>query len=210
MIFHPAKSQQSYCSFAKHIVGSRLRSTLQQNFEILWFLRSSEEMFPIYQSLYKHLPLPLFPPPPHASPHGGGQGGKTPETLMDGNLFMAAAAAAMEQVAAASKLEPSSLEEESLGSPSPPVDRQNQIAVANTTATSKPPFLKFSVSAILSKAKEEIQEDEAVKSSDGKFKSFEIFGKNFTQVGNFVILKTCKIIFLNCVDLYYSVFLTQF
>ena len=143
-------------------------------------------MFPIYQSLYKHLPLPLFPPPPHASPHGG-QGGKSSETLMDGNLFMAAAAAAMEQVAAASKLEPSSLEEESLGSPSPPVDRQNQIAVANTTATSKPPFLKFSVSAILSKAKEEIQEDEAVKSSDGKFE-FSIHIRHKMEISSFVIV----------------------
>ena len=135
-------------------------------------------MFPIYQSLYKHLP-PLFPPLPHASPHGSQTSGKVdPSTLVDGNLFMAAAAAAMEQVAAASKLEPSpnNLEEESLGSPSPPVDhRTNHESIKSppsqhltTTASSKQPFLKFSVSAILSKAKEEIQEDEAVKSSEGE------------------------------------------
>ena len=147
-------------------------------------------MFPIYQSLYKHLPLPLFPPPPHASPHGG-QGGKSSETLMDGNLFMAAAAAAMEQVAAASKLEPSSLEEESLGSPSPPVDRTNHghdfKSVSVATTSKPPPFLKFSVSAILSKAKEEIQEDEAVKSSDGKFE-FSIHIRHKMEISSFVIV----------------------
>ena len=103
---------------------------------------------------------------------------------------MAAAAAAMEQVAAASKLEPSSqlhqlqsqqTEEESLGSPSPPVDHRNLNSTstdlilpiksnrsAAITTSSKTPFLKFSVSAILSKAKEEIHEDEAVKSSEGE------------------------------------------
>ena len=100
---------------------------------------------------------------------------------------MAAAAAAMEQVAAASKLEPNSqlqsqqTEEESLGSPSPPVDHRNLNSTstdlilpiksnrsAAITTSSKTPFLKFSVSAILSKAKEEIHEDEAVKSSEGE------------------------------------------
>ena len=146
-------------------------------------------MFPIYQSLYKHLP-PLFPPFPQGNsslgPHGNPSHkvGVDPSTLMDGNLFMAAAAAAMEQVAAASKLEPSSqqsqhTEEESLGSPSPPVDHRNQTSElilpsmksarnSAITTSSKTPFLKFSVSAILSKAKEEIQEDEAVKSSEGE------------------------------------------
>ena len=147
-------------------------------------------MFPIYQSLYKHLP-PLFPPFPQGNsslgPHGNSSHkvGVDPSTLMDGNLFMAAAAAAMEQVAAASKLEPNSqlqsqqTEEESLGSPSPPVDHRNPTSTdlilpiksnrsAAITTSSKTPFLKFSVSAILSKAKEEIHEDEAVKSSEGE------------------------------------------
>ena len=145
-------------------------------------------MFPIYQSLYKHLP-PLFPPFPgpgnsSLGPHANSSHKVDPSTLMDGNLFMAAAAAAMEQVAAASKLEPSSqqsqhTEEESLGSPSPPVDHRNQTSElilpsmksarnSAITTSSKTPFLKFSVSAILSKAKEEIQEDEAVKSSEGE------------------------------------------
>ena len=146
-------------------------------------------MFPIYQSLYKHLP-PLFPPFPgpgnsSLGPHANSSHKVDPSTLMDGNLFMAAAAAAMEQVAAASKLEPNSqlqsqqTEEESLGSPSPPVDHRNPTSTdlilpiksnrsAAITTSSKTPFLKFSVSAILSKAKEEIQEDEAVKSSEGE------------------------------------------
>ena len=66
-------------------------------------------MFPIYQSLYKHLP-PFFT---HQLQHPGGGGGKIelPNTtgsgsnMVDSNhLFAAAAAAAMEQVAAASKL----------------------------------------------------------------------------------------------------------
>ena len=140
-------------------------------------------MFPIYQSLYKHLPLPLFPPPPHASPHGpSGRSSDSNHIMDNGNLFMAAAAAAMEQVAAASKLEPSSLEEESLGSPSPPVDRTNHghdfKSVSVATTSKPPPFLKFSVSAILSKAKEEIQEDEAVKSSDGNLLILLVFGRN--------------------------------
>ena len=63
-------------------------------------------MFPIYQSLYKHLP-PFFT---HQLQHPGGGGGKIelPNTtgsgpnMVDSNhLFAAAAAAAMEQVAAA-------------------------------------------------------------------------------------------------------------
>ena len=75
-------------------------------------------MFPIYHSLYKHLP-PLFPHQPGST--GGTKIDLTasagipgiresgipvgPGNLMDSNhIFAAAAAAAMEQVAAASKL----------------------------------------------------------------------------------------------------------
>ena len=57
-------------------------------------------MFPIYQSLYKHLP-PLFPhyqsmgkldaPPPRLATSSA-----TPNVVMDGNIFAAAAMAAME------------------------------------------------------------------------------------------------------------------
>lgn len=107
-------------------------------------------MFPIYQSLYKHLPPGLFPV------------GQTPGKLEgpNGQFFVAAAAAAaMEQVAsAASKLDQRS-DHESI-SPSPPV--------VQTSDQTKQPFLKFSVSAILSKAKQEITEDqeEAVKTSE--------------------------------------------
>ena len=56
-------------------------------------------MFPIYQSLYKHLP-PLFPhyqsmgkldAPPRLATSSA-----TPNVVMDGNIFAAAAMAAME------------------------------------------------------------------------------------------------------------------
>ena len=57
-------------------------------------------MFPIYQSLYKHLP-PLFPhyqsmgkldaPPPRIATSSA-----TPNVVMDSNIFAAAAMAAME------------------------------------------------------------------------------------------------------------------
>ena len=130
-------------------------------------------MFPIYQSLYKHLP-PFFA---HQLP--GGNPGKleehhsSPGNLADGNpLFVAAAAAvAMEQAVAASKLE----ESESI-SPSPPVvvtgpssnSSMSDLGDLKVTSPASKPFLKFSVSAILSKAKAEINEDQddAVKTSD--------------------------------------------
>ena len=137
-------------------------------------------MFPIYQSLYKHLP-PLF-----NIQHPGNSGpGKidlptSQSSLVDGNHFFvaAAAAAAMEQAAVAAAAANSKLDqrsEESI-SPSPPVvvtgpssnSSMSDLGDLKVTSPASKPFLKFSVSAILSKAKAEINEDQddAVKTSD--------------------------------------------
>ena len=169
-------------------------------------------MFPIYQSLYKHLP-PFFP---HPNQNLGGKSDLPPEMMANHptsasassqilvesshHLFAAAAAAAMEQAAAASvansKFDSQERSEESI-SPSPPVggNSLNSVIsreidlnkVTGMTSSAKQPFLKFSVSAILSKAKAEISEasanqenanvdEEAVKSSDN-----DIEGKTKVQ-----------------------------
>ena len=142
-------------------------------------------MFPIYQSLYKHLP-PLFniQHPGNAVGPGKIDLPTSQSSLVDGNHFFvaAAAAAAMEQAAVAAAAANSKLDqrsEESI-SPSPPVVTPNGIQhppeldlnhLSKVSSTSpKQPFLKFSVSAILSKAKAEITETdqdlEAVKPSE--------------------------------------------
>ena len=129
-------------------------------------------MFPIYQSLYKHLPPSmLFPhyqsmgkleaPPPARLATS------TVATAMDTNIFAAAAMAAME----ASKQDHPEVVKFERSESISPTPSKSPIVVASEVAgavTSKP-FLKFSVNAILAQNSkgEEVGEDEddAVNSS---------------------------------------------
>lgn len=131
-------------------------------------------MFPIYHSLYKHLP-PLFPPSQAGNGSASANGAVNdlckldlpiPSSVSSTNHFLAAAAAAAMEAAAVASAQAASNKldqrssEESI-SPSPPVV---------TSELSSKPFLKFSVNAILSKAKAESnnhsdQEENAVKTT---------------------------------------------
>ena len=132
-------------------------------------------MFPIYQSLYKHLPPSmLFPhyqsmgkleaPPPArlatsaAAAHS---------MAVDTNIFAAAAMAAME---ASKQDHPEVVKFERSESISPTPSKSPIVVASEVAGATSKPFLKFSVNAILAQNKagsEEVGEDEddAVNSS---------------------------------------------
>ena len=143
-------------------------------------------MFPIYQSLYKHLPPSmLFPhyqsmgkleaPPPARLATSA-----VAATAMDTNIFAAAAMAAME----ASKQDHPEVVKFERSESISPTPSKSPIVVASEVAggaTSKP-FLKFSVNAILAPNSkgEEVGEDEddAVNSSSdlkGRRQEYKLF-----------------------------------
>ena len=125
-------------------------------------------MFPIYQSLYKHLPPSmLFPhyqsmgkleaPPPRLA--------TSAVATMDTNIFAAAAMAAME---ASKQDHPEVVKFERSESISPTPSKSPVVVASEVAGATSKPFLKFSVNAILAQNKgEEVGEDEddAVNSS---------------------------------------------
>lgn len=152
-------------------------------FKIEFEIREFEKvMFPIYHSLYKHLP-PLFPQQAGSASANGSSAPNDhlglskldlPSMNSTNHFLAAAAAAAMEAaVANSSKLDQRSGEESI--SPSPPVVTASEL--------SSKPFLKFSVNAILSKAAKaeqtnnSDQEENAVKTTSEN----QTEGKNFSS-----------------------------